>query len=190
MRILIDECIDERFRNSLTGHDSQTARYAGFTGLKNGDLLKAAEAAEFDVFLTVDQGIEYQQNLSGRKIAIIIVRAKSNRLYTLLQLVPACLAHIESIQPGQVVSIEAAAPWNGKPIYEEGIWFFEVESGKKPIREQEKGSGHQFEPRGPGLLQRTSDGDWASLPKVDRALSTGLRETPQKDIAQMGGVMA
>ena len=51
MRILIDEWIDERFRNSLTGHDSQTARYAGLAGLKNGDLLKAAEAARFDVLL-------------------------------------------------------------------------------------------------------------------------------------------
>ncbi len=108
MRILIDECIDERFRNSLTGHNCQTARYAGLAGLKNGDLLKAAEAAKFDVFVTMDQGIEYQQNLSGRKIAIIIVRAKSNRLHNLLQLVPACLAHIESIQPGQIVSIHAA----------------------------------------------------------------------------------
>jgi hypothetical protein len=106
MRILIDECIDERFRNSLGGHDSQTARYAGLAGLKNGDLLKAAEAAKFDVFLTVDQGIEYQQNLTGRKIAIIIFRTKSNRLHDLLQLVPACLAHLESIQPGQIVSIE------------------------------------------------------------------------------------
>lgn len=60
-----DECIDERFRNSLTGHDCQTARYAGLAGLTNGDLLKAAEAAKFDVLLTVDQGIEYQQNLTG-----------------------------------------------------------------------------------------------------------------------------
>jgi predicted nuclease of predicted toxin-antitoxin system len=110
MRILIDECIDERFRNSLAGHDSQTARYAGLAGLKTGDLLKAAEAAEFDVFLTVDQGIEYQQNLTGRKIAIIIFRTKTNRLYHLLQLVPACLTHIESIRPGQIVSIEPTGP--------------------------------------------------------------------------------
>ncbi len=107
MRILIDECIDERFRNSLTGHDCQTARCAGLAGLKNGDLLKAAEAAKFDVFLTVDQGIEYQQNLTGRKIAIIL-RVKSNRLHSLLQLLPACLARIESIQTGQIVSIEAS----------------------------------------------------------------------------------
>jgi hypothetical protein len=63
MRVLIDECIDERFRNSLPEHDCQTARYAGLAGLKNGELLIAAESAKFDVFLTVDQGIEYQQNL-------------------------------------------------------------------------------------------------------------------------------
>src|SRR5215467_1533666 len=102
MRILIDECIDERFRNSFPGHDCQTVRYAGLAGLKNGDLLTAAETARFDVFVTVDQGIEYQQNLTGRNIAIVILRAKSNLLAELSKLVPACLAHIESVRPGQV----------------------------------------------------------------------------------------
>ena len=106
MRILIDECIDERFRNGLPGYDCQTARYAGLAGLKNGDLLLAAEAARFDVFLTVDHGFEYQQNLTTRKIAIMIFHAKSNRLRDLLPLVPACLAHIASIQPGQIVTIQ------------------------------------------------------------------------------------
>jgi len=105
MRILIDECIDERFRNALTGHDCQTARYARLAGLKNGDLLRAAEAAKFDVLLTVDQGIEYQQNLTAKKLAIVIFRAKSNRLKDLLSLVPTCLARIKSIQPGQIVKI-------------------------------------------------------------------------------------
>jgi len=106
MRILIDECIDERFRNSLAGHDCQTARYAGLAGLKNGELLTAAESAKFDVFLTVDQGIEYQQNLANRNIGIIIFRAKSNRLKDLLPYVSACLVHIASIRPGQIVRIE------------------------------------------------------------------------------------
>ena len=69
--------------------------------------LPAAETAKFDVFLTVDQGIEYQQNLSGQKIAIIIFRAKSNRLKDLLPHVPACLALLESIQPGQIAKIES-----------------------------------------------------------------------------------
>src|SRR5229473_8252343 len=106
MRILIDECIDVRFRSCFPGHDCQTASYAGLAGLKNGELLTAAETAKFDVFLTVDQGIEYQQNLTARKIAIIIFHTKSNRLKDLLPLVPACLAHIESIQSGQIVTIE------------------------------------------------------------------------------------
>ena len=88
MRILIDECIDERFRNSLPGHDCQTARYAGLAGLKNGDLLAAAATGKFDIFLAGDQGIEYQQNLTARKIAIIIFRARSNRLKDLLPLAP------------------------------------------------------------------------------------------------------
>ena len=100
MRILIDECIEERFRNLLPGHDCQIARYAGLAGLRNGELLTAAETAKFDVFLTVDQGIEYQQNLTTRKIAVVIFCTKTNRLRDLLPLVPACLARIESTQPG------------------------------------------------------------------------------------------
>jgi hypothetical protein len=60
MCVLLDECIDERFRNSLSAHDCQTARYAGLAGMENGELLTAAESAKFDIFLTVDQGIEYQ----------------------------------------------------------------------------------------------------------------------------------
>lgn len=106
MRILIDECIDERLRNSFPDHDCQTARYAGFAGLENGELLTAAETAKFDVLLSVDQGIEYQQNLAGRKIAVIIFHTKSNRLIDLLPYVAVCIAHLESIQPGQVVKIE------------------------------------------------------------------------------------
>ena len=106
MRILIDECIDERLRDALSGHDCQTARYAGLAGLDNGKLLAAAEAAGFEVFLTVDQGIEYQQNPMGRKLAIVIFRARSNRLKDLLPLVPECLARVESIEPGQIVRIE------------------------------------------------------------------------------------
>jgi hypothetical protein len=106
MRVLLDERIDERFRNYLPGHDCQSARYAGLAGLKNGDLPTAAEKAQFDVFLTVDQGIEYQQNLTGRSIGIIIFRTKSNRLKDLLPHVSTFLAHIESIQLGQMVRIQ------------------------------------------------------------------------------------
>jgi hypothetical protein len=107
MRILIDECVDERFRNALRGHDCQTARYAGLAGLENGELLTAAEAAGFEAFLTVDQGIEYEQNLIPRKLAIIILRAKSNRLKDLLPLASICLARIKSLEPGKVIHVDA-----------------------------------------------------------------------------------
>ena len=76
----MDECLYERLRNSFPEHDCQTARDAGFAGRKNGELLKAAESAKFEVLLTADQGFEYEQNLRDRKIALIIFRAKSNRL--------------------------------------------------------------------------------------------------------------
>jgi hypothetical protein len=64
MRLLIDECVDERLRLLFPGHDCQTARFANLAGLKNGLLLEAAESAGFDVLITVDQNIPDQQNLA------------------------------------------------------------------------------------------------------------------------------
>ena len=98
--------MDERFRNALPGHECQTTRYAGLAGLENGELLTAAEAAGFEVFVTVDQGIEYQQNLITRKLGIIILRPKSNRLKDLLPLASICLARIKSFEPGKVIRID------------------------------------------------------------------------------------
>ena len=106
MRLLLDECVSEVLRNYLAGHECQTVRYAGFAGLENGQLLTAAEAAKFDVLLTVDRGFAYQQNLGHRKIAVIIFCGKSVLLEDLVPLMPVCLAHLESIEPGQVVRIE------------------------------------------------------------------------------------
>ncbi len=105
MRILIDECMDERLRNFLPGHDCQTARYAGLAGLSNGELLTGAEAAGFNVLLTVDQGITYEQNLKSRKIAIVVFRAQSNRLRDLVPLIAAALVRLESIEPGETVHV-------------------------------------------------------------------------------------
>jgi predicted nuclease of predicted toxin-antitoxin system len=102
MTLLIDECVDERLRNSFPGHDCQTARYAKLAGLKNGDLLSAAEAAGFEVLVTVDQIIPDQQNLEGRKIALLILSAPTNRLRDLRRLIPAALAVLDAIRPGQV----------------------------------------------------------------------------------------
>jgi hypothetical protein len=70
MKILLDECVPLDYRHSLPEHDVHTAQWAGFKGLSNGKLLSAAEAAAYDVVLTVDQGIAQQQRLGGRKLAV------------------------------------------------------------------------------------------------------------------------
>ena len=70
MRILLDECVPWPRRNLLSGHHCTNAQMRGWGGLKNGDLLRRAEL-EFDLFITSDQNIRYQQNLAGRKIAVL-----------------------------------------------------------------------------------------------------------------------
>jgi len=105
VKLLIDECIDERLRLSFPSHDCETARYAGLAGLKNGELLDAAEAAGFDVLITVDQNIPYQQNVSGRQLSVVILCATTNRLRDLLLLVAAVNSALVSIGHGKVVTV-------------------------------------------------------------------------------------
>ncbi len=76
----------------------------GWSGKKNGDLLALADP-QFDVLLTLDKNLPYQQNLDTKRIAVLIVRAPSNRLQDLVPVVPECLAALETIQPRQVVRI-------------------------------------------------------------------------------------
>ena len=71
MRVLLDECVPLQLRNALTGHDTTTAQQMGWRGLGNGDLLDAAERSGFQVFIIADKNLRYQQNLTGRKIAIL-----------------------------------------------------------------------------------------------------------------------
>lgn len=77
MKVLIDECLPHNLRLHLPRHEAITAVYAGFGGLKNGALLRAAEAAGFDVVVTGDLGMQYQQNVSNRKLAVISLSAQS-----------------------------------------------------------------------------------------------------------------
>jgi hypothetical protein len=105
MHVLLDECLDERLRHSLTGHDCETARYAGFASLRNGWLLSAAELAGFDVLVTIDRGMQFQQNLAGRKISLLIIQAQGAQIRHLLSRIPAVLEALRAIQPGEVVVI-------------------------------------------------------------------------------------
>lgn len=99
MRVLLDECVDWRLGRDLAGHDVKMARQMGWTTIKNGELLTLA-AAHFDVFVTVDRNLSFQQRLGVYAIAVVVVRARSNRLADLRNLVPDLLSAIEAARPG------------------------------------------------------------------------------------------
>ena len=107
MRILLDEQFPRQLAPYLVGHDVRTVQQESWAGLKNGALLSEAEAAGFAVFLTGDQNIQFQQNLSKRRLGVVVLCGASNALEDLLPLIPAALAAFQTIQPGRLVRVEA-----------------------------------------------------------------------------------
>ena len=105
MKVLLDECVDWRLARDIVGHDVKTARQMGWTTIKNGELLALA-AAEFEVFVTVDRNLSFQQNLISYQIAVIVLAAKTNRLVDLRPLVPKLLVAIRSARPGNVEYVD------------------------------------------------------------------------------------
>ncbi|MFL4969607.1 MAG: DUF5615 family PIN-like protein [Xanthobacteraceae bacterium] len=106
MKVLLDECIDWRLARDIAGHDVKTARQMGWTAIENGALLTLA-AQHFDIFITVDRNLSFQQNLDTLPIAVVVLRAKTNRIADLRPLVPNLLAAIESAVTGDLKFIGA-----------------------------------------------------------------------------------
>ena len=107
MKVLIDECLPHKLRLHLTKHEAGTAVYAGFAGLKNGALLNAAELAGFDVVVTGDLAMQYQQNVSNRKLAVVSLSAQGwqivkNHLSTIA-------AVVDSAKPGTFTRVDIGA---------------------------------------------------------------------------------
>src|SRR5262249_8441408 len=107
MKLLLDECMPWRLKREFIGHEVFTVEDAGFKGLKNGQLLEAA-SGHFDVLVTVDKSIPDQQKLSSFKIALLILHAKTNRYEDFQPLIPQALIALQTIQLGEVVSIESS----------------------------------------------------------------------------------
>lgn len=107
MKILLDECLPLDFRHSFPNHEAHTAQWAGLKGKANGELLRAAELAGYEVLLTLDQGIPHQQHIASLKIGLVTIRSATSQLEDLLPLVALILKALQSIKPGQIVAIPA-----------------------------------------------------------------------------------
>jgi predicted nuclease of predicted toxin-antitoxin system len=106
MRVLLDEQLPVDLASQLRGHTVETVADRGWAGLKNGELLNRMRG-DFDVLVTMDRGIEFQQQVSMLPFGVVVVRARSNRLQHLSPLVPAIVAAISAAKPGQIRRVGA-----------------------------------------------------------------------------------
>lgn len=106
MRVLLDESLPHDLAAELGGHDIQTVVGVGWAGLQNGELLRRAPG-QFDVFVTMDQNIPFQQNVPALRVGVVLIRAPSNRMADLRPLVPALLGALDGIQPGELRRVGA-----------------------------------------------------------------------------------
>ena len=104
MKVLLDECIDWRLSRDIVGHEVKTARQMGWSTVRNGELLAIA-AAEFDVFVTVDRNLSFQQDLPAFSIAVVVLRATTNRLSDLRRLLPDLLVAIPAAKAGSITQV-------------------------------------------------------------------------------------
>ena len=107
MRALLDEQLPRQLGPYLIGHEVRTVQQESWAGLKNGELLSRAEAAEFKALLTGDQSLEFQQNIAKRRLGVVVLKGGSNALEDLVPLVPGILAALENLREGTVSRVEA-----------------------------------------------------------------------------------
>jgi hypothetical protein len=106
VKLLLDECVTRHLKREFTNHEVHTVVEAGFKGLENGNLLRAASGI-YDVLITVDRNLPYQQNLTGLEIAVLILSAKRNSYVRLKPLMPKALKALETMNPRDVILIQA-----------------------------------------------------------------------------------
>lgn len=106
MKVLLDECVDRRLAQDLKEHEVVTVPEAGWAGVKNGDLLRLAQA-QFDVFVTVDRNLSFQQRLPQFSVAVIVLQARTNRLEDLRPLVPRLRQILATAPKGEVTWISS-----------------------------------------------------------------------------------
>lgn len=105
MRILVDESLPRQLVSLLVGHDARMVQAEGWSSVKNGELLRRAATAGFEVFVTPDRNLEYQQHMPRVGVAVIVLRARTNRLQDVALLVPALLDVLPEVRAGTVTHV-------------------------------------------------------------------------------------
>jgi hypothetical protein len=105
MKLLLDENLPHELRHLLVGHSTFTATYMGWSGLANGELLKAAAEDGFDAMLTMDSGIPHQQNPGTLPCSVVMIKAKSNAMVHLAPLVPQLLRALQTSAPKSIIHV-------------------------------------------------------------------------------------
>ena len=105
MRLLLDECLPQRLRHELPGHEVATVQRLGWAGTKNGALLRRVAEEGFDAFITIDKGIEFQQRIVGLSFGVIALCALTNDIVQLRPLMPEVLAMLPQLGPGQLIRV-------------------------------------------------------------------------------------
>jgi hypothetical protein len=107
LKVLLDECIDRRLAREIGGHAVTTVSGMGWAGVKNGALLRKAEGAGFDAFITADRNLAFQQPVARFHLAVLVLRASKNRYQDFLPLVPKIETALKNPLPGRVVFISS-----------------------------------------------------------------------------------
>jgi hypothetical protein len=105
MRILLDECVPRPLKRELTDYEVRTVVEMGWSGKKNGELLRLMTQESFTILLTTDQNLRYQQNLQQAGVAVVVLVAPSNRLPDLVPLIPDVRNVLDTIAPGEVIEV-------------------------------------------------------------------------------------
>jgi hypothetical protein len=105
MRLLLDECVPRPLKHDLIGHDVEHVVDMGWSSKRNGELLKLMVAERFEALLTVDRNIEFQQNLKGLGVSVVVVYSHTNRMKELRPLVPKILEALSRLAAGQVLRV-------------------------------------------------------------------------------------
>lgn len=106
MRILLDENLNWRLRGDLPGHEVESVPLLGWAGIQNGELLRRAADAGFDVLITMDSNMRHQQDMTRFRIALIALRARSNRIDDTRPLMRQVLAELPRIKPGTLTIVQ------------------------------------------------------------------------------------